>query len=334
MKKTMIFKIAAAACVIALLACTALIFGHNFRLGMNYADAEQYTAGGVTVTDPVHNLDIHWTEGLVTIAYHADNTIEISETAPRAIPGNAQLRWWLDGTTLRIQYAKAGYFSLRSLNKQLTVTLPEGFEMEGFSVEATSADVKIPALRARNMVMDLTSGDLDLDRAGAESVALSSTSGNLHAGLEEAKTVSADTTSGEIQLVQTGAAESVALSSTSGDIRAALGDAGELKVSSTSGRVAVEAGAVENADIGTTSGSVAVRFAAFDRLAIDSTSGDVTAALPSKPGFGAEIITTSGSFDSAIALKQDGDRYACGDESASLRIDTTSGDVRLEEAAK
>ena len=332
MKKTMIFKVAAAACVVALLVCTFLIFGHNFRLGTHYADAEQYTAGGATVTDPVNNLDIHWTEGLVTIAYHADNTIEISETAPKAISGDAQLRWWLDGTTLHIQYAKSGYFSLLSLKKELTVTLPEGFELEGCSVEATSADVKIPSLRAKNMVMNLTSGDLDLAQAGAESVALSSTSGDLFAGLEEAKTVSVDTTSGEIQLTQTGAAQSVSLSSTSGDIRATLGDADELQVSSTSGRVAVEAGTTKKADIGTTSGNITVRLAAFDQLKIGSTSGDVTAALPSKPGFKAEIDTTSGSFDSAIALKRDGDRYACGDESASLEIDTTSGDIRLEEA--
>ena len=71
---------------------------------------------------------------------------------------------------------------------------------------------------------------------------------------------------------------------------------------------------------------------AFDALKLRSTSGNVTVLLPSTPGFDAEIDTTSGDFDSAIALKQEGKRYSCGDGSASLQINTTSGNIRLTES--
>ena len=333
MNKTLMLKIAAAVCVIALLVCAVLIFGSNFRLGTSYADAEQYTAGGTTLTGPVENLDIHWTEGSVTIAYHAKNTVEIVETASRDIPGNGRLRWWLDGTTLRIQYARPGYFSLRSLNKALTVTLPEGIELNDAAIETASADVKAPALRAKSLAVNTTSGDVELAQAGeAETVALSSTSGDLRASLEGAKAVSADASSGAIELTQANAAETVALSSTSGDVRASLKGAASLSASTTSGRIAVEAGDVKQAKLGSTSGDISVRLAAFERLDIDATSGEVAAALPSEPGFRAEIATTSGDFTSGIALKRDGDLYACGDESAEVRVHTTSGDVRLEKS--
>ena len=51
------------------------------------------------------------TDGSVTLARHAGSTIEIAETAPGAISGDRALRWWLDGDTLRVQYAKSGFFS-------------------------------------------------------------------------------------------------------------------------------------------------------------------------------------------------------------------------------
>ena len=326
-------KIAAAVCVIALLVCAALIFGKTFKLGVSYADAEQYTAGGTALNGPVESLDIHWTEGSVVIAYHAGDTVEIAETSPKTISADAQLRWWLDGTTLHIQYAKSGYFSLRSLDKQLTVTLPEGIDLQDVAIDTASADVQTAALRAKTLAVESTSGDMDLAQAGAaECVDLSSTSGDVRANLEGANAVSVDATSGAIDLTQANPAERVELSSTSGDMRVSLGDVDALRIDSTSGKVTVEAGAAKDVTIGTTSDNIAVRLAAFDRLDIDSTSGDVTAALPSKPGFRGEISTTSGSVDSSLALKREGGSYACGDESASLSIHTTSGDVRLEES--
>ena len=89
---------------------------------------------------------------------------------------------------------------------------------------------------------------------------------------------------------------------------------------------------MKQAKLGSTSGDISVRLAAFERLDVDATSGGVTAALPSEPGFRAEIDVTSGDFTSDIALKRDGNLYACGDESAEVRIHTTSGDVRLDKS--
>ena len=102
-------------------------------------------------------------------------------------------------------------------------------------------------------------------------------------------------------------------------------------ISSSSGRVDLEAESIGKTEIGNTSGGVTLKVSAFEDLQVSTTSGNVSATLPAKPGFQAKISTGSGSFDSSIALKQDGKHYSCGDESAKLEIKTTSGDIRLSE---
>ena len=329
MRASTILKFAAAACVLALVACGALLFGKVLHIGFHYPDAGQYTAGGATLEGGVKHLDIDWVDGAVNLAYHAGDTVEISETAPKPISEGDALRWWLDGDTLRIRYAKSGKLMFHGLRKALTVTLPEGTALGEVDVEATSADVNIPRTRA-------------------ERAAFGMTSGNLTAALEGAKAVSASNTSGDIALDQVGASEDVRLSTTSGDIRAALADVGALTISSTSGNVQArfaEAGsvtlsstsgtvsmdgeAVKRANLDTTSGDIAACLGAFDALSLDTTSGNVTAALPAEPGYRAGISTTSGRVDYTVPLTRDGGDYTCGDGSGSLRIHATSGNVMI-----
>ena len=305
-----LLKITCAACVVALVVCGASILGKALPLSNRYDNAARYTAGGTELTAAVKNLDIHWTDGEVNLAYHPQATVEISETAPKAIPADAALRWWLDGDTLRIQYAKSGYRSLSGLEKALTVTLPEGIELERVAVDLTSGNVSAPDLRADDIRVDMTSGDLALRQSGASKrVALSSTSGDIRAEIPEV--------------------ERMEISVTSGSIQAILGSADEVSVSTTSGRILLEGDASRKTRIETTSGMIDVALASFSDLRIDATSGDITAALPPEPGYRAEIDTTSGSVDFALPLSREGKSYTCGDGSASLKIDATSGSVRL-----
>ena len=311
--KAFALKMIAAVCVAALLACSFLVFKKGFRIGSNYADAEQYTAGGATLNEMVKSLDIHWTAGSITIAYHDQDTVQIAETASGKIPADGELRWWLDGDTLRVQYAKSGYFSFRSLKKALTVTLPEGSRLDSFAVDASSADVISPVLSADDARISLSSGDI-------------------HSGFNGARAVRVDLTSGTVELSQSGTAESMAVSTTSGDIRLSLSDVNALAAKATSGCISVAGGEVERAEVSSTSGGISVSLAAFDELKIDATSGDVKAELPSEPGYTADVKATSGHLEYSVALKRDGDSYSCGDGSGRLRIRTTSGDVLLTQA--
>nr|AHF24355.1 hypothetical protein [uncultured bacterium Contig575] len=309
-------RLAIAICVVALLACGARVFLKVAPIGARYANAEKYTAGGAELDGPVKNLDIDWTDGSVSIAYHAKNTVGISETAPKAISGDEAMRWWLDGDTLRIRYAKSGSFSLlglfssRGQNKALTVTLPEGLALGDVDIDVTSGDVSVPQLRADSVKIDLTSGDLALRQSGvSERVELSSTSGDITADVAEV---------GRLDV-----------SITSGRIRTTMGSGDEVSLSTTSGDISLDGGSANRTRIDSTSGKIDVALAEFDDLQIEATSGDIAVALPSRPGYRADIDTTSGSFDSTVALAREGRSYSCGDGSAGVRIDTTSGNVRL-----
>ncbi len=315
MKRSVIFTAAAIVCVVALIIGTGLLILRELgRNGQSLfdRDAGSYTVGGTELDAKVENLDIDWIDGSVTIAYHSGSTVDIAETASRTLSEDETLRWTLDGTTLRIRYAKPRMTSLQSLDKKLTVTLPEGIALGAVSIDATSGDVIVPALRTDAFTADLTSGDL-------------------RASLSSPRTVWVSATSGNVELEQTGAADSVRLEGTSGHLRASLGAVGTLHASSTSGGISVGAASVEKAEFENTSGGVTAALGAFRELQVETTSGDVTVAVPSTPGFRAEIDTTSGGFDSDIALRHSGKYYSCGDESAAAEIETTSGNVHLTE---
>ena len=314
MNRRAVFTAAAIVCVAALIVGTGLVILRELgKRGVpGFLDNGKYTVGGASLDAAVENLDIDWTDGSVTIAYHGRNTVEIAETARGPLSEKETLRWRLDGTTLRIRYAEPTLFSVRSLKKDLTVTLPEGVALGEVSIDATSADVVVPELRTGAFAADLTSGDL-------------------RAVLESPRTVTVSATSGKVELEQRGDADSVRLSGTSGDFQVSLGTVGTLRASTTSGTVRVGAASAADAGLESTSGTIAVALGSFRRLDIETTSGTVTAAIPSRPGFRAEIDTTSGVVESDIALKRSGSSYSCGDGSADVEIDTTSGSVHLTE---
>ena len=326
-------KVLSCVLIILLLAmgvCAWIMFGGVTGIsGLSYANADKYTAGGTTVTSPVENLTVNWTEGFVRIGYHSGSGIIVSETSPKQLSEDNQLRWWLDGTTLRVQYAKSGLRLSWNLQKTLTVSLPEGTVLKKADIAATSAEMTVSDLVAEEIVLGSTSGNLTastvtqkLTAASTsgdmnirqenviESAVLRSTSGNIACTLDVAKTVSAESTSGSVGLTLTDCAGSVTMRSTSGNVIADLPSADTVSLHSTSGSINVSLGA-------------------FKELKADSTSGSVTAALPGEPGLTCSVHTTSGSFSSDLALAKNGSTYTCGDGSASCSITTTSGDVRI-----
>ena len=295
MKKSRILIIALIVCLVGLGAGALLIFSDS--IGLTYANAEKYTAGETTVTEPVENLNVNWKSGNVKIVYHAGEGIRVSETGNREIKGEDELRWWLDGATLRIQYAKSGRFRL--------------FVLKSAKIHTTSGDLDIPALNADETELEVTSGDI---KAAADT-----------------RTMKVSATSGDLDITLTGETDTVAIDVTSGRINAELENAKRVTVKSTSGGIRVTGKAGE-AEVSATSGNIDVRFSTIERLKINVTSGDVVAALPETPGFTCEATMTSGSFKSDIAVTNNGNTYTCGDGSMKCEIHTTSGNIRIAKA--
>ncbi len=308
-------KIAMIICA-TVLACAVIItatgmFGGGSSGLFGYSNAEKYTAGGAAVKETVKNLEIHWTSGKVTVAYHPENTVILEETASRSLSEDEQLHWWLDGDTLRVQMHKSG-IRLSMPAKELTITLPEGMRPEKASFSLTSGDLEIPEIKAERLDIHTTSGNMNVKA--------------------ETPNLKAETTSGSAELVLAGENRIAECSCTSGGIRLTAGKTDRVKMSSTSGFLEFDGEESKSLEMGSTSGNVLLKVRKFETAGVGCTSGDVTARLPEDPGFRAEISTTSGKVSTGLALKQEGKTYTCGDESGKLDIRTTSGDVRLEKA--
>ncbi len=293
--------------IVALVLCMTLLYSCGATGMMD--NKKDYSTGGDTISGTVENLDVNWTAGSVTIAYHADNTVILEEKAERAIPEDEKLLWKLEGTTLKIEYHKPDLFKLTTLAKNLTIILPEGTKLNKAAIRATSADLKVPSLQAEEAVFETTSGNTDAKA--------------------ETKKVRAVSTSGDIILKLTGLQDSVDLSGTSGDLSLIAEETEKVTIRSTSGRISAEARSFGTITAGTTSGGIAVKTDRFDGMKLEATSGDISVALPQNPGFSGTIDTTSGGINSSIPLENSGNHYSCGDGSAKLTIRATSGNVTV-----
>ena len=129
-------------CALVLIAAVAVgISGIWNGIGYDYANAEAYTAGGASVSGVIRHLDVDWVSGRVAVAFHASGDTLIEETCDRDIPEDLRLRWWLDGDTLRVRFAKRGRMRIGgSPQKTLTLTLPEDISLRVLPIGKGRAD--------------------------------------------------------------------------------------------------------------------------------------------------------------------------------------------------
>ena len=314
----------------AVLAASVIMSGSGIMqaAGFTYPHADKYTAGDAEIDGTVKNLDIEWVNGKVEFEYSNGKAIELHERSDKTISPDMQMRWWLDGDTLRVRYAKAGFRLKGNQQKELTVRLPESIAFGDVNISATSGELNIPALRAENLDLGVTSGNI-VAAADADKISAGATSGDIDLRItEDTKEISVGTTSGSI-VIEATEADRVKVSSTSGRICAVASRVTEFDAGTTSGNIDAEIGRSEKVKLGGTSGSISVKLTEMGRLEIATTSGNVSAALPEKPGFTARLETVSGAIQNSLPLTRQGNSYVCGDGSGTADIGTTSGDIRV-----
>ena len=299
-------------CGVVVIAAVVVSVTGIFKEVGGYANAEKYSVGETEIAEPVKNLSINWTSGKVSIAYHGENTVKVREFSKKDLSEDQELRWWLDGETLRIQFAKSGLRLNWNLEKELTVTLPEGKALENAEINVTSADVAAPELKAEALSLNTTSGDATIQA--------------------EVNKLAATATSGDLALTLTGEPQEIQVNSTSGKVLLEAEKAKKIKVGSTSGNLEIRCAESEEMEVSSTSGTIQTSLKKIGQVKIGSTSGNVTAALPQNPGLTAEVSTTSGDVNVEIPMEKNGKTWRCGDGSGKVSISTTSGNVRMLEA--
>lgn len=125
-------------------------------------------------------------------------------------------------------------------------------------------------------------------------------------------------------------AEEVEVDSTPGDIFLDLRTVENLDVGTISGKVQIAAVKSAQTELESASGAIALHLKEVSgSCKIGSVSGAVTLLLPEDAQFATEFKTVSGSFDSEIELRKEGNTYLTGNGQNSFQISTTSGSLKI-----
>ena len=290
MKTTLVLLLILAMCGGLLFSCGA---DTPFPL-YTYENAAQYTAGPVTLDSFVQRIDIDWRSGNVSVQYHDEDYISVSENNTPALGSGNDLHYWLDGDTLRIRFAKSGQLGTASLrDKDLTLLLPRDTVLRSLSIESVSADI---------FLQDITADEFEL-----ESV------------------------SGSIELLDVSFADEMSAEAVSGDITvAAIGNAGSLDAETTSGNISATAISFSSIDLSSTSGRITAKTDSLGwESSLESISGNIELHLAENAAFTARTSTLSGKFDSYFPYNKSDDVYLCGNGGPEIDIETLSGNVSI-----
>lgn len=313
-KKTMLSLLSIAVCF-ALCGCS-VSFSSSSLSPITYADSEAYTAGGATLSGAaatISAVNISWISGKVEIVNHDEDTVSFSEAANQTLTDALTMRYWLDESTLRIQFCASGQGNATNLEKTLTLALPASLKLDQLTIQTTSSTVVTDALSVRSADVGSTSGSIKLSLTNLKTAVLGTTSGRIALTVDgDMDSLSMGSTSGELSLMVNGAVDTLDMGTTSGSVTAVVSSAVTAKLSSTSGDITLTADRADKLELGAVSGSLTLR-------------------LPQAAGFTATVSTVSGNFSCGLAAKQNGNTYTCGDGATSVNLSSTSGSITIEE---
>lgn len=169
----------------------------------------------------VKNLDIAWAAGEVNVhVVDGGDSIELIETSTGGITKAQEMRWALNGDTLKVDYGR--WFSCFALGrKDLEVRIPkshaqkfasvridgasgryavDGLGCESLDLKLASGEVSAQNLTADSLRVDVASGQLDLTGRFADRVSVHTASGRTRVVCEDAcpTSIDADIASGDV----------------------------------------------------------------------------------------------------------------------------------------
>lgn len=282
----------------------------NFSNG--FASSGKYSAGDFKTDSAITDLDIDWTSGSITVAYHDQPNVTVTETCNVSLRDDEKMQTWLDGETLHIRYCKPGIsFNLPTAKKELKILLPNVMELDTLNCSCTSADTTFTDITAKTIAADVTSGNVQISGCSVSDFEI-------------------DSTSGDIYIDQKGSADTLNVSSTVGNLRITAEALKTLTLDTTSGDIELNVQQSDSVSAGSTSGNEALHFGTVPAsVSVDTTSGKAALFVPKSADFKATVDTASGNFSSDIPLKNDGDTYIAGSGSNQISIGTTSGDISI-----
>lgn len=261
----------------AVLVCVSLLLGANLRelwdagsfqinpiSGFGFGDLKDYTVcldGEERFSpDEVRRIELGWISGKVTLQVGSRDRIELQERCSRSLCDDQKLCWKLENGCLYLRFCSQT--QTRLFDKELVLTIPEGWTAEYFSIDAVSADLTLRGLTVeKKLSADTTSGEIRVEDCRADSLDANSVSGSIFVR---------------------GKATSFRLNTTSGDVRLQLPDAQgaqRIEVDTVSGDVYLDASGALDLDFDSVSGKLSGRLTqggdVCPRVTVDTVSGDL-----------------------------------------------------------
>lgn len=316
----LILKITALASVLVFV-LGVLIYGLTNDFG--FSDLVNLVDDGVydmpyTYEEEVKTLrEIHvdWVSGPITVKFYDGDTVQVTETAKRALDEDEKLYLEVAGGELSVRWNSAllQIGIQRETSKQLEILIPRIFYdgLEKVDIASVSGNVEIDGMTAVETSFGTVSGVLFLSNIASESIRV-------------------ETISGDVTCENISSTESLWVGSTSGNITLSGISAGAAELDNTSGEI-VFAGAPTELECSTVSGNVQLDLTAWpEKMEINSVSGSADILAPeTDDGFLCKFSTVSGEFESDFSMQKSGNLYQCGSGACSMELETTSGDVTL-----
>ncbi|MBO5501401.1 MAG: DUF4097 family beta strand repeat protein, partial [Clostridia bacterium] len=152
--------------LLLLLTALCLLVTSCASVGYVYTDAKKYTAGGTRIDGRVEDIDINWIDGAVIVGRHDGDGIILREISGKKLSQDEELHWYLDGKELKVQYAASGFRRMNGLQKELTVLLPAGLELDDVKINVASAEVQADGIEADEINVNTASGRVALRQVG------------------------------------------------------------------------------------------------------------------------------------------------------------------------
>lgn len=304
-----IFVILAAALPILLSGCGKW----NFQMLSNikgdiYSNWDKYEAGNfIYSAADVDEIEICWPMGSVDLVESGDAELSVSESGQN-LDLDAQMRHYLDGRTLRIQFCQSGSsVHVKSADKALLVEIPKGIEL---SIHNAAADINAETLEQKTVFISSQSGDFVCGTLAAGSVELSSSSGEITIYRVKTDTLKLDTISGDMKIVNAISSDTLSCTSVSGKLDFDNVSADTVTIATTSGGIKIGALDCSDADLTTTSGRL--------RLALPENGAKLT------------FSTVSGDLKTSLPYEAVGDMRVFGNGGCWINVVSVSGDLEIQ----
>lgn len=194
-----------------------------------YENEKMYSVGGNGSCDlSVTNLDVNWLCGEIIITQSSGDTIEFYETCDVEKGEDGTMRYFVDGSTLRIQYSKSGAVLSSAIVKKLFLAIPANATFQDVEINVISASVTSGEIVAEKVDLDTVSGDFCFEKLQCGKLSVNGVSGKLDLSNVVTEEIDVETVSGDgtITFASNANPKSVTLESVSGSFVLILPDVG------------------------------------------------------------------------------------------------------------